>query len=436
MVLVVECFRPPARERSICILANETRVLYNRLLDNIARELDIPPSKYQIAVERYTAVGQWLEDGEYGCSDIPHVYPQGSFRLGTIVRPIRESKECDYDIDLVCQLPLDKQATSPGDTKSAVGDRLKEDATYQKMLDAEGRRCWTLKYAEDDGVGFHLDVLPCIPESDGQCLLIATAGVPYDIACQSIAITDRNEAGHYDWSSGNPGGYAEWFSMMNRPAFDKIAESQKQILVESNSTVFRNVDEVPDQLVRTPLQRAIQILKRHRDIRFAANLLEDDKPISMIITTLAAKLYGQEDDTYSALSNIVMLLDAHASLLVPGGTLNESVASRNLISRRPDGTWFIGNPTNLAENFADRWHENDHQKAKAFFRWVSWVRQDLVDVLNQADLGVIVRLIEPRLGERVVTSAYRGIQAVGAPTIVPITHTKITNPSRPWGRYA
>ncbi|MHB1000803.1 MAG: nucleotidyltransferase domain-containing protein [Armatimonadota bacterium] len=416
-------------------MSEEKRYSYSRLLDNIAGELDISPSKYKIAVERYTAVGHWLENGDYNCQDIPRIYPQGSFRIGTVVRPIRNSRESDYDIDLVCELQLDKESISPKDMKSSVGDCLLKNTDYQKMLAPEGKRCWTLEYAEDDGVGFHLDILPCIPESEGQCLLISTAGVPYNIACQSIAITDKNEAGHYDWSSGNPGGYGEWFSMMNGAAFQKIVKSQKQILVESNSAVFKNVDEVPDQLVRTPLQRAIQILKRHRDIRFAGHLLEDEKPISMIITTLAAKLYGQEDDTYSALSNIVMLLDAHASLLVPGGTLNESIASRNLISRRPDDTWFIGNPTNPAENFADRWHENEHRKAKAFFRWISWVRQDLVDVLNHADLGVIVKLLEPQLGERVVTSAYREIQAAGAPTIMPITHTKITNPSKPWGRY-
>ena len=29
-----------------------------------------------------------------------------------------------------------------------------------------------------------------------------------------------------------------------------------------------SVDDVPDQLVRTPLQRSIQIMKRHRDVMF------------------------------------------------------------------------------------------------------------------------------------------------------------------------
>lgn len=78
---------------------------YNGLLKNIANELDISPSKYKVAVERYQAVGKWLSEGEYAdCEIPPFIYPQGSFRLGTVTRPWRENKEANYDIDLVCQL--------------------------------------------------------------------------------------------------------------------------------------------------------------------------------------------------------------------------------------------------------------------------------------------------------------------------------------------
>lgn len=42
---------------------------------------------------------------------------------------------------------------------------------------------------------------------------------------------------------------------------------------------------------KTPLQRAVQILKRHRDIMFAG---DEDKPVSIIITTLAAKAYQEK----------------------------------------------------------------------------------------------------------------------------------------------
>lgn len=139
-------------------------LIVDTLLHHVAEELDIPPSKYKEAVNRYTSAGKWLEEGDYpGTTATPYIYPQGSFRLGTVVRPLRSGVEADYDIDLVCELAARVSDTSPDAVKKCVGDRFKEHGTYNRMLDEEGRRCWTLLYAEDDGGGFHLDVLPCVP---------------------------------------------------------------------------------------------------------------------------------------------------------------------------------------------------------------------------------------------------------------------------------
>jgi trans-aconitate methyltransferase len=55
---------------------DDVRKQYNQLLENLSKELDIPPSKYQQAVERYQAVGTWLEGGAYeNCTDTPEIYP-------------------------------------------------------------------------------------------------------------------------------------------------------------------------------------------------------------------------------------------------------------------------------------------------------------------------------------------------------------------------
>lgn len=178
---------------------------YSRFLEQVASAIDIPPGKYEDAVDRYESVGRWLDDGEYpGCSDELSIYPQGSFRLGTVVRPIRDGLEASYDIDLVCEMPLQKERTNPHSVKSMVGDRLREHGTYNKLLDEEGKRCWTLEYAEQDGVGFHLDVLPSVPDRRG---LLDT----------SIAITNKKGA-VYSWSASNPKGYASGsMGRMRRP---------------------------------------------------------------------------------------------------------------------------------------------------------------------------------------------------------------------------
>jgi hypothetical protein len=410
---------------------------YNKLLESFAEDLDITPAKYQEAVQRYSLVGKWLDGGYYpGCYADPKIYPQGSFRLGTVVRPLKEGKESDYDIDLVCELQKHKSDTTPNEVKKYVGNRLKENGTYRNMLESERRRCWTLNYAAKDGIGFHMDVLPSIPEEKTRKVKLYNMGVSHEIANKSIAITHKDEDGIYSWKMSNPNGYAEWFDLIKMPIFNKIVSKQKEFILENNLTIFEKIDDVSDQLVRTPLQRSIQILKRHRDMRFAGNHWEGDKPISMIISTLAALFYEQEEDIYSTLKNIVEKLEAHANLLKPGFILEEKLAKRKIIFRTENGEWKIPNPVNPGENFADRWHENNHIKAKAFFQWVSWVRDDLVTILGTVDINKITKSLSEVFGESAITKASSKL-SLSIPTILvskrepPIIELK--NPGRPWG---
>ncbi len=342
-----------------------TDMSLGQLLESIAEELDISPSKYEEAVSRYRAVGEWLDaEGSALAPFGPRIYPQGSFRLGTVVRPVRGGKEADYDIDLVCHLSIVKATVSPRKLKHMIGNRLKEHGKYEKMLDDEGRRCWTLEYAEADGIGFHLDALPAIPEDDAGRMTLAAVGAPEQYAAHAIAITERLGNGSYIWVPGgsNPFGYAQWFDDLNAGARIRVAPVQKRMIVEAHRRIYASVDAVPDALVRTPLQRAIQILKRHRDVRFSGHEWENEKPISMIITTLAALAYDGQMDIASTLDDILTNIDDYAT---------------TGIIRKHNGKWVIPNPVNPGENFADRWNEPGSHRAEAFFEWINWVQQDL-----------------------------------------------------------
>lgn len=397
------------------------RSQFNKFLEDVAKELDISPSKYKQAVERYQAVGKWLDSAEYPDYDGEiSIYPQGSFRLGTVVRPIRAQIEQEYDIDLVCEFYETASITKPEDIKSRVGNRLKDNETYKRMLDDEGRRCWTLLYSEQDGVGFHLDVLP------------AVSGGNIEIDC-SISITHKDENG-YRWSVSNPKGYANWFDGINRNAFLFAEMTQKRAITLNAQDVYAKVEDVPDQLVRTPLQRAIQIMKRHRDTRFGINGESKIAPISMIITTLAAHLYDGEMDVLSALTNIISKLDAHQTLLTNSIIANESLAQRNLITRLSDGTWYIGNPANPKENFADRWHEENHARAKAFFEWVTWLREDFIQIFNKDDVA-IKEAMKNRLGSNIVGRCWPVISTnIGQPQVLTPRKVNIQSAPKPWRR--
>ena len=411
---------------------------YNKLLESLAEDLDISPTKYQEAVQRYSSVKKCLTEGYYpGCFAYPQIYIQGSFRLGTVVRPLKEGRESDYDIDMVCEFQKNKVNTTPKEVKYFAGNCLGANGTYSNMLETEGRRCWTLNYAEKDGIGFHIDVLPSIPEEASIKVKLYDTKVAPEIANKSIAITHKDEDGTYSWKTSNPNGYAEWFDLIKLPVFNKIVLERKRHIFESNYNLFNKVDDVQDQLVKTPLQRAIQILKRQRDKRFAGRPEEGDKPISMIITTLAALLYEQEEDIYSTLKNIVTKLEAHANLMKPGFLLEEKLAKRKIIIKTSDGKWKIPNPVNPGENFADRWHENNHRKARAFFQWVSWVRTDLVAILGMIDINKITKSLMEVFGEETINKASSKL-SLSVPTVLVSRPAppkiEIRNPSKPWGR--
>ena len=101
--------------------------------------------------------------------------------------------------------------------------------------------------------------------------------------------------------------------------------------------IEKQVEDVPDYKIKTPLQQSIQICKRHRDIWFEENKShyhEKAKPISIITSTLAALAYNNEGDLHEAFWNIVSNMHEH-------------------IKRDIHGATSILNPVDPLENFAD-----------------------------------------------------------------------------------
>src|SRR5690606_37219737 len=113
-----------------------------------------------------------------------------------------------------------------------------------------------------------------------------------------------------------------------------------------------------------PLQRVVQILKRHRDIMFGGN---EHKPISIIITTLAAKSYNKEIDIVDALLNVLNKM--------------ESFIEEKYISKYQRKIKWIANPINDEENFADKWPD-ESEKEDNFYAWLEKARADFSDLIT------------------------------------------------------
>jgi hypothetical protein len=148
-----------------------------------------------------------------------------------------------------------------------VGERLGH--SYKPPMLEARRRCWRINYKGE----FHMDILPAIP-------VVGDRG-PFGSRILAVERTKGMTVGGWSWHATDPKGYAVWFKQRMAVRLD---EDRKALA----SRLGKKVEEIPEFGVKTPLQRAVQLLKRHRDINLK-HLECDDRPTSVILTTLAGK---------------------------------------------------------------------------------------------------------------------------------------------------
>jgi hypothetical protein len=326
------------------------------LLASGLNALDITADEHDLVVYRYGQVASVLDEVWESTRGSNHVFPQGSFRLGTVTRRISDGD--DIDIDLVAVRDILKTSISQSELKEEVGRALYVYASRPESgypLVSESDRCWTLSWP-----GMHMDVLPAIPEAE--------AGK------SGLLITDH---ALHDWQHSHPVGYADWFASRMLSEFTE----QRAALAKS-----LQVDDVPTWRVKTSLQRSVQALKRHRDIYF-----EDrpaDRPASIIITTLAAKAYRQSGPLLKVLRGIT------------------SDMPRFIV--RESGGWFLPNPVEPDENFADYWNV-DSSLAGHFAEWMEVAERDFAELSGTTRLDRVAGHLEKSFGSKVSEGALRGM---------------------------
>lgn len=335
-------------------MSNSTRSL---IIKEIAENLDVSDTAYEAAERRYIDLGIWLEDhSKADCASFkPNIRPQGSFRLGTVTRPWRKDH---FDLDLTCilQKGICKDKHTQKELKNLVGQDLEKYRQERKIKEKleEKHRCWRLNYQGEPK--FHIDAVPAIPSEattriDLQERMMG-AGVKEALAQTvaefTVAITDNRKPNYPvispDWNISNPEGYAKWFEF-------QMQQAKKLLEARVTKLMVAKLDQLPTYRWKTPLQICIQILKRHRDIMFEKD--PDGKPISIIITTLAARAYQGESDLESALERIVTTM----------GDFVYSTAPK------------VANPVNPAEDFADKWPDDSRLEVN-FWKWLTEVQKD------------------------------------------------------------
>lgn len=379
---------------------------------DILTAIELPARAYDLAKKRYEDLGEYLSRPESDIAQFnPKISPQGSFRLGTAIRPLGRE---EYDVDLNCVLRdgITEKTISQKNLKKLVGNELKE-YRRERNINApleEKRRCWRLLYADE--MSFHLDIVPGIPAPEEQRDIIKSnmgkhgalsSDFQETLSRLALYITD-NEDPNFEyitdsWHISNPEGYARWFESRMMPATTDLVKA--------------SVDKIPEQTLKNPLQQVIQLLKRHRDVMYShPDAISDLKPISIIITTLAAKAYGGEDN----------LTDAIPAILLRMGQGINNTEPR------------VPNPVNPEEDFADKW-KSEPALEKHFRNWLAQAQRDLNCLLDSSQQDYWTRIAKEgfkvTLDKEKIESISQGSLSEAAAT----GPTLLISPdsAKPWG---
>lgn len=308
----------------------------NYWLEKIVKAIDLTPNDIQEAESTKNGLQNYLDYKPYKVN----TYIQGSFSYGTAIKPIAKDVDGDFDLDLVCE--VNNNFSTPKDLKIYIGTIL-EQSHYKAFLEPEGKRCWTLDYEK-----FHIDLLPSVHDNH--------KGGTFINLTHKDKLNER-----YTFKSSNPKGLAKWFLDINKTYYNNSINNLKSKVYEENKHFFTESlkyskwQDVSESFISTPLQNAIKLMKRHRDIVFLNHELADYKPISVIITVLTG----------------LTTKDMNVQNISIAEILNGLIINYSKFISKSGNKWLITNPVDSLENLADRWHEDNEYRRKAFLYWIN-----------------------------------------------------------------
>jgi hypothetical protein len=133
------------------------------------------------------------------------------------------------------------------------------------------------------------------------------------------------------------------------------------------------------------------------------------KPISMIITTLAALAYEGEEDLDDALRGILQRMPTYVKATRPR----------------------IPNPVNPGEDFADKWTNNPVLEQN-FWLWHQRALRDGEEMISITDTADLRKLSERRFGVTFPANDERSPLGGYAPIAVAAPRIAVSRPPRPW----
>lgn len=326
----------------------------DEILIRLGERLQITKSDQELAEDRYRKVSQWLEEDDFLKSTFPYSFPQGSLRMGITTKPIANN---EFDLDFVFQMQLQWKDWQPTQILDHIEQRLRSNPRYADLV-APKNTCVRLIYANQ----FHLDIVPgCLISEPGTAIMIPNRKMNI-------------------WFETDPKGFASWF------------ESQADLYTLFLKQTVDSAEPLPGWISvaeQPPLKKAVQLIKRHRDVSFQHSPKEH-LPASILLTALSGLAYQGHTSIYEVVEKILQKVVDDIEALPPGQRL------------------YVYNPASRSQEDLSRAWTNP-ETYKCFVSWIKAYRNSWIELGQVKGVQNVATLLKRLFGEDISNAVIKDV---------------------------
>lgn len=342
------------------------------MLAEVAVRVQLSPTDYQLAIDRYYAIHAWVErEASPLFGLVEEFYTQGGFLIGATVA--RHATDDEFDIDVMAQLAFPTDV-DPEYILSTLDDAIRAErgSRYHDKADRK-TRCSTVYYA-----GMHLDVTP------------------------TVRLVDRNEKTGLIFHSkpedtrepklslhANSYGFAQWFKARTPPdqAFGEFFEKRSLDYDRGRMVLMEKADAtpVPDQAPAYRKSRAVialQLIKRWRNIAYDRRHKMSRLPPSVLLAYYVATHANQ---TTTLADELIHQVERMIAILKTAEHMGKTVDAFN--------------PMCLEDELTDRWPA-DINEQRIFVDELTNFATKLYRLRQDIPLIETQKILEELFGER------------------------------------
>lgn len=348
------------------------------MLADVAIRIQLSPTDYQLAVDHYHAINEWLERDDSllrGC--IRDFYPQGGFAIGATVA--RHSSDDEFDIDVMAdisyRLDVDHEYALATLHDAIRGER---GSRYYHKTDRKSR-CSTVSYD-----GMHLDVTP-------------TVRIASTVEKTGLIFHSKPEE---PWAKkclfANPHGFAQWFIAQTPPDQDFGAFFERRSLDydRARAILTKRADAapVPEQCPAYQKSRAVialQLIKRWRNLAYDKRHASRRLPPSVLLAYYVAT---HANRTKALAEELSFQVETMLAIVGEAHDRGQKVSARN--------------PMCHEDILTDRWPEDLSDQA-VFIRELTDFAVKLRRLRSEIALPEMQQILEDLFGEKPARSAVK-----------------------------